>query len=220
MALIQATSQSVLSEVKSQRSKKKVRFTLLPELNFVLATIDNDGMSSDDHIEWWDSSDIALFKAHVAHMAEQARKNEALSKRIERIYEKARVASSKDEQTIQRTLETISLDTCLTLWGSIEPLRGVEKYFLTRKYGRKGGHRSGWKGRCREYRTTVITNQDKLSDEDLRNKCLSLSGQDRVFARMIGEADAHELFLDTPNRIITRRPLPQKSLSRRCRITI
>lgn len=221
---LQPTSESTPTVVNKPRSKKKVRFNLSTALIFYAVNDEGDLDESCDqksprhHPSWLDDSEIAQLKATVSHKVRQTREDETLSKGIEKIYDWARrLAISKDDVAIQRKTQMLSLDTCIALWGGSEPIRGVEKYFLGVKS--KCGQKSGWKRRCKAYRTMVISHQGKLNEEELRQKCTSLSSQDRLFARMVGEADAYDFFVESATRISSRRLMRMKSLSWRCTTT-
>ncbi len=158
---------------------------------------------------WWSRSDIEFFKMDAQLLAEQAMQNEILNNSIQQAYECAgRISSAtKDEQRLCQRLQTMEFESCLSVWINRHSSRGTERRVLKKHSCRKNRDRN--LKSLLEHRSTVFSNQGKLNDEQLRNKCLKLSRQERAFARMMGIADA----VSTQSAVSCR----TKSGQRRCR---
>jgi hypothetical protein len=171
--------------------KKRVHFSLTKEV-FLDTRKDYGCDDSEDDVcsLWWTRSDLELFKWEASLLVSQVKYDGGLNDCFSQAIESAgRVAScTKNELKLQRKLENLNVDAFLGLWcDGLE--RGIEKFLRRCISGqRKTNSRTSQK---LSYRKTVIIHQARLTDEQLRAKCLSRSRQDRVFARMMGQADAH-----------------------------
>ena len=96
-------------------------------------------------------------------------------------------AVTHGETRLFHKLQTMSVEPCLTSWFSKHSSRGTERRVLKRKPCKRIRDRNS---KLLDHRQLVLSNQGKLNDEQLRNKSLKLLRKERVFARMMGIADA------------------------------
>ncbi len=170
--------------------EKRVRFASS------LMTCGNESKCCDDsqHVDvdllWWSPTEIKFFKMDAQLLAEQAMHNESLNGSIQHAFECAgRIASAtKDEQKLFQKLETMVYESCLSVWLSRHSSRGTERRVLKRSPCKRSRERNN--KALLDHRSMVLSNQGKLNQEQLRKKCLQLSRQERVFARMLGIADS------------------------------
>lgn len=171
--------------------KKRVRFSLTKE---VFPTAENDWRDCDETTPtslWWTRDDLELFKWEASLLVGWIKYDESLRGCISHAAELAGcvAASTKSETKLQRKLVNLSVDPGLSSWcNGLE--RGIEKY-LRRNASRQTINNGRTSCPVLTYRKTVIYYQRRLSSEQLRGKCLNISREDRVFACMMGQADAY-----------------------------
>lgn len=147
--------------------------------------VPNDGST------WWDRFDNDMFRLEASILADNLEFDPVLSKCIRKAYSFAgKIASSaKNEHKLTKRIASINVDHCLVIWCEGSNNRGLENYLKKSTVQKIGLKTYRTAESSFYYRMMVIMNQAKMSQEKLRNKCLSLSRQDRVFARMMGDAD-------------------------------
>jgi hypothetical protein len=141
----------------------------------------------DKETLWYQPTDFVHFRKQAAIDAKDIKVNmSALVDCVVNAYGAAckTASQTKNEATLSKSLESIDADVRLTFWGHGGHNRGIEKclrHTIIRK--------NGLKART-SYTAIAVTSQLKCDAEELRQKCESHSRQDRIFARMLGEADA------------------------------
>lgn len=156
-----------------------------------------------DNSEWYQAVEYAEFRNQSTDDAENvvARMN-ALANCITYAYDTAeRIASNAlDETSFTESLEKMEPDFQLLLWCNAVWSRGNEKCILNTITNDEFV-----KARLR-HRTRILESQTKCNDEALRLQSENLTGANRVFARMIGVADAR-VALRLPESRRSKKPL-------------
>lgn len=136
---------------------------------------------------WYQLTDYLEFRKQAAIDARDIKVNmRALVDCIIDAYGTACRTASKtnNEFVLAKALQNIEADVRLTFWGHGGHNRGIEKCFRNTMARRNGIHAR------LSYTAVAITSQLKCDSDELRQTCESHSRQDRIFARMMGEADA------------------------------
>jgi hypothetical protein len=161
---------------------------------------DDTSFSSDDNCLWWNAADLKYFKWRMISAAQEALRHPIWKTTLRRIY-KANGGIpffARSEANLFDALQTVKVDpVLLSLWycedeSAKHSRRGLEKYSrvsILRKNGANGQLQFISKNSY-YYRQMVLSNQNRFSPEHLRQKCLKMSRQDRIFARVLGAADA------------------------------
>jgi hypothetical protein len=164
------------------------------------AVNDDTSFSSDDNCFWWSAADLKYFKWRMISAAKEALRHPIWRTTLRRIY-KANGGIpffARSEANLFDALQTVKVDpVLLSLWycedeSAKHSHRGLEKcsrVSILRKNGAEGQLQFISKSSY-YYRQMVLSNQNRFSPERLRRKCLKMSRQDRIFARVLGAADA------------------------------
>jgi hypothetical protein len=162
------------------RKGKTVSFNTEPQKEHFFS------MDVDKQEIWWQPNEFDEIKSSIKEVVKDTRKNQNICVGISGVCKFAEMAAANvtDEDKLAKALHKVKVDPLLTLWCTSGTGRGLES-LLKRKFTKRT---------CSLARATymglVITWQGVVSDEDLRRKCMCLSRQDRILARMMGEADA------------------------------
>jgi hypothetical protein len=147
---------------------------------------------------WYQPADYTEFRSQSTADAENVKSRmSALANCISYAYETAeRIASNAlDEICAKESLDKLDPDFQLLLWCNAVWSRGNEKSVLN-----SIGDDQLAKARL-NHRTSILQSQRKCDDETIRFQSENLTRTNRVFARMIGVADAQVAL-----RLANRRP--------------
>lgn len=170
----------ILAMSFTPNKERRVSFSTDPPTTHVFST------DAEKEVIWWQPDDFEEFRVSIKDVVKDTKKNKNVLVGISGVYKFAEMAASNltDEDKLGKALHKVKVDPLLTLWCTGSSGRGLES-LLRKKFTK----RTSSMARA-SYMALVITWQGVVGEDDLRKKCMTISRQDRILARMMGEADA------------------------------
>lgn len=137
---------------------------------------------------WWQVEDYERFWDAAQLLVRTIRSDDELLDCVTRAYKVAGLVSAKvsDEAKLSQVLTMVRIDHRITaLWCGGISFRGLE-----RQFGRKSLLHPGALEKSDNDVSSTVSKKGNTKDCDLQGICELKSRQDRVFARLMGAADA------------------------------
>mmetsp|Transcript_35699 Transcript_35699/g.53219 ORF Transcript_35699/g.53219 Transcript_35699/m.53219 type:complete len:297 (+) Transcript_35699:247-1137(+) len=170
--------------VTTHNSSNSVKFDANVEI-IELIPLPDELSQEERQSVWWTMDDYQEFSETAHHICKEVRRHGALTTGLDEALKRSeRAAKMVDESRVEEVITKISADPGLAQW-------------CTHGHSRRGLERSGsryhnsFRGvQAQDTRACALLFQSNLSREELRTEYLLRSRSARIFARLMGEADA------------------------------